>query len=248
MSVLSDCLSYEADDSAANLEQLEEYRQPAERIVWYCFQLPHAGKSVGGVSAGSLARLLLDASVHIEQAFVSVLRGQPRLGWAALRIAAEATKDLDAIDRRPELHKVWLGAVSSSSSADAKKARRSFQAGRKAAGKSAVTNLCEACMELCGHLGSHSNSTSWETVGPVTEVTDDHVALPARLRDPEMLRFHVSHLIRHSVMLLAVLTRFRLQYLESVEADALRDKFTAVQRSVHAVFPDIEVRDFGSTA
>jgi hypothetical protein len=160
-------IELETADALRNLEVLGSLRPVTDGILWFSHQLPRINSSVGTVSVESLARLMLDSCVHVEQAVLCTLRGQPRLGWAALRIAAEALKDLDAIDRMPDLHELWLSIGRSSSPKEIKAAFEAFKSKRKTLSRTTVTQVCQTCMETCNFLGSHPNASSWKTLGPV---------------------------------------------------------------------------------
>ena len=111
-------IELETSDSLKNLDVLQNLRPITDGLLWYSHQLPHVDGNVGRQSVASLGRLMIDSCVHVEQALLSVLRGQPRLGWASLRISAEALKDLDAIDRMPELHPLWMALGKATSPSD----------------------------------------------------------------------------------------------------------------------------------
>lgn len=244
MTALEDILELESNDWRTNLASFGDLRAAADGVVWYCFQLEHAGDSVGTKSASSLARLLIDACVHVEQSLVCLARGQPRLAWASLRIAAEALKDLDAIDRHPPLHALWLEVGRHGEVDTVKTALNAFSKERGKVPRSTVTELCSATITIASHLGAHPNATSHGSLGPM-EVDEHTVSLPARLRDPNTLLFHARSIIYHAMNLLLAVTEFRLKFLSPSECDDLNAKCTSVFKTVQRAYPDssMEVYD-----
>ncbi|GJM23571.1 MAG: hypothetical protein DHS20C15_34860 [Planctomycetota bacterium] len=246
MTAIPNCLKHELQDAQSNYGHLEELAEGANAIVWYCFQLPAAGDSVGKQSAASLGRLLLDSSVSVEQALMCTLRGQPRLGWASLRLAAEALKDLDTIDRLPDLHPLWLNIGKCTTDEQARAAMGAFNKLRKQLEPSPVTLVCQACMNISSRFGSHANATSWQTVGPVSEVSPDSVGLPTRLRDPTTVRFHIRHLMFHGGQILTMLTDFRIKHLQSQQKELLLAKHAALFAALQKALPDIGIVELNS--
>lgn len=234
-------IDLEASDATKNLEHLGRLRPVTDGILWFSHQLPRISPNVGTTSVTSLARLMLDSCVHVEQALLCTLRGQPKLGWASLRIASEALKDLDAIERCPELHELWLAIGNPASSQSTEAAMAAFKAKRRDVPDSTVTEVCLACMAVCSHLGSHSNATSWKTLGPATPLPGKEALLPARLADPETLRFHVGQISIQSMSILSMLLAFRLRHLTPSERDTLVGYFAQVKSAFIAAFPDAEM-------
>ena len=231
MAALKDCLRLEARHADEIAGQLGDFEAPVDAIVWLCFQVAETGPGINHKATTSLSRLLVDSAVHVEQAFVSVVRGQPRLGWTAMRLAAEALKDLVCIEQHPPLHELWLNLARSSTEDEVQAAKAAFQAERKNVRDTPLTQVCMKTMSLCNHFGAHPNGGSWATLGPTKPISDDHMSIPPRLTDATMVRWHVQHMLVHAVPILDALAQFRARYLLAADAAELLRKRDAALRT-----------------
>jgi hypothetical protein len=202
MSILDDLLKHETE-----FVVIERILSVVHLTIRYATPLAEAN-TLG------LARLLVDAAVSVEQAFLSAFRAQPRLGWASMRIAAEALKDLDCIQRDSKLYPLWMGVGTASSTRQSVKAQVAFKEARKHVAHTWTTEVCQTSMRLCSIFGSHPNATSLGTMG---STSIDPVAMtariPARVTDAENLDWHLDQMIRHATLITAGLAKARLDTL-----------------------------------
>jgi hypothetical protein len=104
MSVLDDLLKHEAAFIEGAVGRLGPRRGVIEQILSVAHLTTRYPTPIGETNTLGLARLLVDCAVAIEQAFLCAFRAQPKLGWSSMRVAAEALKDFDCIQRDPGLY------------------------------------------------------------------------------------------------------------------------------------------------
>jgi hypothetical protein len=225
MTTLGDVAGHEARFFDESLEWLGERKDLISSILSLAHgtaQYPDPLSEGGTIAMG---RLLVDASVAIEQAFVCTLRAQPRLGWASLRIAAEATKDLDCIRRETALLPLWTAVGLARTAHDCVRSQDAFKAARVRVAHTRVTKTCQTTMRLCSILGSHPNATALGSMGAVSIDTEGStVSLPSRVTDRAVLGWHVEQLLKHSAMVALALAEIRWETLASNDRAALSER------------------------
>jgi hypothetical protein len=185
-----------------------------ERIIHLAIMAANYDSPFASGSTMCLGRLLLDSAVSIEQAFLCAFRAQPKLGWASMRIAAEACKDLDCLMRAPDLLPYWIAIGEAMTPDESRAASSSFSKQRKRIPESAITGICKKTMELCNVLGSHPNATSLASMGPTPFSKEEKfVCLPSRVTDSSALDFHLGHLMTHGKILAQSLAKLRFDTL-----------------------------------
>jgi hypothetical protein len=171
----------------------------------------------GGANLGA-ARLLVDVAVFVEQAILCTLRAQPRLGWASLRVAAEATKNLECIRLEPEVCNKWIAIGFAKTRQEADQAQRVFANAKKAVAHTVITRMCQEVMWLSSMLGSHANAAALGSMGPMPAKPDElSIAVPVRVTDEETLDWHLDQLVRHAARITDATAAIRMISLDETE-------------------------------
>lgn len=234
MSILEDLLKHEVAFTEATIGRLGFRREIIEQILSVAHLATRYTTPFGDTNTLGLARLMLDSAVAIEQAFLCALRAQPKLGWASMRLAAEALKDLDCIQRVPNLYSLWINVGGARSTRDSVKAQQAYKGARKEVTRTWTTEVCQESMRLSSIFGSHPNATSLATMGPTTiDAVAKTAQLPARVTEAAALDWHLDQIIRHATLIVAALAHARSQTLgESDRAELThhRDQLVAAAK------------------
>ena len=243
MSLLTDYLDAEEQLAKAFLERDPCRNEAVIKIVQLAITAIQGEAPIRENWSLVFGRLTMDAVVALEQAFICVLRGQPRLGWASMRFAAEACKDIECLDHSDSLIPLWLKLADASTLDEIKKADKAFSKARKSVPKTATIKMCQATMDLCHVLGAHPNATSFAFLGPSSKgLEDGKVVLPSRVTEPEHFDFHFGQMMLHGMIIAQNLASFRAQTLDGEPKVELEEAIQKLGQDVHPHFPE-EMRE-----
>ena len=223
MAVLDDLLRHEEQFTRQALDMIAEDRPLVEECVGLAFLALQGTQPIQHAAYTSISRLFTDACVGVEQTFMSTLRAQPRLGWAALRFAAECLKDMDCIFRRPALEQAWF-AVLKASPDEYKAAHTRFVDERKLVVPNEVTRVCSLTMTLGNVFGAHPNASAFGLLGSPSAPEPGYLRLPLRATSPETIRWHIRHQLLHAYHITVTLADFRVAHLSGEAKQALAEK------------------------
>lgn len=248
MGTLDDFLAHEATFLEESVGRLGARKNVIDLILSVAHMATQYQTPLADVGTLGMARLLVDAAVAIEQAFLCALRAQPRLGWAAMRIAAEATKDLECIRKEPGLYQLWLAIGSARTTRESTDAQAAFKDARKQVSHNDVTRACQESMRLCSILGSHPNATALGSMGP-TPIDDgtSTVTMPVRVTDARALDWHLDQMIKHSTAIVSALASVRMASLSDGDRDDLAKWCLRLNEPERLLIQaaDTEIRDDG---
>lgn len=241
MSILSQYHANEASFFEETLARIGTISRAVEKVIELAILATRGETPLREDGNIAMGRLLLDSAVAVEQAFMGVYRAQPKLGWAAMRIAAESCKDLECLGSSQELVPLWLKVSEATSLKEYAKAEKAFSRARRKVPQTDSIEACQITMKLCNIFGSHPNSTSLQTMGPSRiDKKQGSVVLPSRVTDPKAIDFHISRMIVHGMGVALNLAHFRAATLDETEKRALLNKSDSLGS---IVFPHLAKED-----
>ena len=248
MGTLDDFLAHEAQFLEESVGRLGARKGVIDLILSVVNMAMRYSTSLAEIGTVGMGRLLVDATVAIEQVFLCTLRAQPRLGWAAMRIAAEATKDLECIRNESELYQLWLSIGSAKSTNEFAKTQAAFKKAQRQVSQNEITQACQESMRLCSILGSHPNATALGTMGP-TPIDNDRstITMPTRVSDQKALDWHLDHMIKHATCIALALAHIRMASLNDRDRDELASWCRQLNEKAQPFLKvaDSEIRDDG---